>query len=176
MLMPADKENNATFYHYRLLKRLTVPRPLISSFLTLPFMWLAATMVFFSWTSLFYFLLAVPIVLWVHFVIARSVLIIVSHSYRKRWRFSWRLPWLGYLPDQFVTYSTFRLAHLHITWIGICLFAALIPWSPPAFIISLVLWHLWLVAPKLYILIGMRKQPKGGMIKITPQDTSYYMP
>lgn len=174
--MPAETANNATFYHYKLLKKIVLPKPLIRSFLTLPFIWLAAEMVFISWTSIFFFLLAIPIVLWIHFVISRSVLIIASHSYRKRWSFTRRLPWIGYLPDQFVSYSIFRRVHLHAAWIGCCIITILIPWSPVSFIISLILWHFWFLTPRFYILAGLRKQPKTGMIKFNEQDTSYYMP
>lgn len=173
--MPADTGNNATFYHYRLLKKIVLPRPLLRSFLTLPFIWLAAEMVFISWTSVFFFLIAIPVVLWIHFVISRSVLMIISHSNRKRWRFTKRIPWVGYLPDQFVSYSTFRKVHLHAAWIGLVIIAVLIPWSPASFIISLVLWHLWFLTPRLYILAGLRDQPKHGMLKFTEHETSYYM-
>lgn len=173
--MSADTGRNATFYNYRLLKKIVLPKPLIQGFLTLPFIWLIAEMIFISWTSIFYFVLAVPIVLWVHFVIARSVLIITSHSYRKRWRFTRRLPWVGYLPDQYVSYSTYRQVHLHASLIGLGIIAILIPWSPLSFIISLLVWHFWFLAPRLYILAGLKKQPKNGWIKFNEHDTSYYM-
>lgn len=174
--MPAESGTNATFYHYRLLKKIVLPKPLIYSFLTLPVIWLIVETVFISWTSIFFFLLAVPVVLWIHFVISRSVLIITNHSTRKRWRFTKQIPWFGYLPDQYVSYSTFSRVHLHVAWIGCCIIAILIPWSPVSFTISLILWHLWFLAPRFYILAGLRKQPKNGMIKFNEQDTSYYMP
>ncbi|MNO20620.1 hypothetical protein D3C76_103750 [compost metagenome] len=174
--MPVDPGSNATFYHYKLLKKITLPKPLIRSYMTLPLIWLAAEMVFLSWTSIFYFLLAIPIVVWIQFVISRSVLMIISHSYRKRWRFTTRLPWFGYLPDQFVSYSTFQRVHLHTAWIGCCIIAILIPWSPASFVISLLCSHFWFIAPRFYTLFKLRDQPKNGMIKFNEQDVSYYMP
>lgn len=175
--MPVEStDSNATFYHYRLLKRIVLPQALIRSFLFLPLIWLVAEIIFLSWQSIFYFLLAIPIMLWVQFVIARSVIIIISHSYRKRWRFTIRIPWFGYLPDQFVNFTTFRSIHLHSAWIGMCIITILIPWSPASFIISLVCWHIWFLAPRFYIIRNLKGQPKNGMLKIGENDISYYMP
>ncbi|MCM3043048.1 hypothetical protein M3201_25655 [Paenibacillus motobuensis] len=135
-----------------------------------------AEIVFISWTSIFTFLLALFIVLWIQFVITRSVLVIISHSYKKRWHFKMRLPWIGYLPEQFVSYSTFRCTQHYATWIGSCIIAILIPWSPVSFIMALLFWHFWFMAPRLIILLRFRKQPRDGIIKLTPLEASYYMP
>ncbi|MCM3703957.1 hypothetical protein [Paenibacillus macerans] len=171
----ADPETNATFYHYRLLKKVVLPKALIYGFATLPFLWLAAEMIFLSWTSLFFFLIAAPIALWIQFVISRSVLIILSHSYRKRWRFSRLLPWIGYMPEQYVAYSVFRKVHLHAAWIGCCIIAVIIPWSPASFVLALFFWHFWLIGPRLLVLACVRGQRKDGMLKITGLDISYYL-
>lgn len=173
--MPAES-GSATFYNYKLLRRIAIPKALIGGLSTLPFIWLLAEIVFISWTSIFTFLLALFIVLWIQFVITRSVLIIISHSYKKRWHFKMRLPWIGYLPEQFVSYSTFRRTQHYATWIGSCVIAILIPWSPVSFIMALLFWHFWFMAPRLIILLRFRKQPRDGIIKLTPQDASYYMP
>ncbi|WP_188542534.1 hypothetical protein [Paenibacillus segetis] len=172
--MPDDTVTNATFYHYRLLKKLMFPKALIMSYLTIPFIWLAAEMFFINWTSIFFFLLSIPIALWIQYVISRSILIIVSHSNRKRWNFTLRLPWIGYMPDQYVSYSIFRKVHFHSAWIGCCLIAILIPWSPGSFIFSLFFWYFWLMTPRLFAKFGLRDQPKDGMLKFNEQDLSYY--
>ncbi|MGG6312028.1 hypothetical protein [Paenibacillus macerans] len=166
---------NATFYHYKLLKRVVLPKALIRSLMILPFIWLVAEMIFISWTSVFFFLLAMPVALWIQYVISRSVLIIVSHSSRKRWRFTRQLPWVGYMPDQYVAYTIYRRVHLHSAWIGCCVIAVLIPWSPASFVLSLFFWHLWFIAPRFIVLGSLRGQRQDGMIKITGLDISYYM-
>jgi len=173
--MPAESVSK-TFYNYKLLKRITIPKALIGGLSTLPFIWLLAEIILYSWTSIFTFLLALFIVLWIQFVITRSVLIIISHSYKKRWHFKTRMPWIGYLPEQFVSYSTFRRVQHFTTWIGTCIIAILIPWSPVSFIMALLFWHFWLMAPRLIILLRFRRQPRNGIIKLTPQEASYYMP
>ncbi|GGG10083.1 hypothetical protein [Paenibacillus aceti] len=173
--MPAES-GSATFYNYRLLKRVTIPKALIGGLLTLPFIWLLAEIIFISWTSIFTFILALFIILWIQFVITRSVLIIISHSYKKRWHFRLRMPWIGYLPEQFVSYPNFRRTQHYTTWISCLIILALIPWSPVSFTMALFFWHFWIMAPRLIVLIRFRKQPRDGIIKLNPQDASYYMP
>ncbi|MDQ0091722.1 hypothetical protein J2T12_005162 [Paenibacillus anaericanus] len=172
--MPEDTVTNATFYQYRLLKKLLFPKALIMSYLTIPFIWLAAEMLFISWTSIFFFILSIPVALWIQYVISRSVLIVVSQVNRKRWKFSLHLPWIGYMPDQFISYAVFRRVHYHSAWMGFCIIAILIPWSPVSFTFSLFFWYLWLMTPRLFALIGLRDQPKDGMLKFNEQDLSYY--
>lgn len=174
--MPAESGTNATFYHYRLLKKLVIPKTLIYSLLTLPLIWLAAEIVLFTWTSIFFFLLAIPIALWIQYVIARSVLVLQHNTYRKRWRFTRRLPWIGYMPDQYVSYSVYRRVQIHTSWIGLVIIGIMIPWSPMSFVFSLFFWHAWSIAPRLYPLFGFNNQPKEGMIKFNEEDISYYMP
>lgn len=172
--MPEDTVTNATFYQYRLLKKLMFPKALIMSYLTIPFIWLAAEMLFISWTSIFFFALSIPVALWIQYVISRSVLIVVSQVNRKRWKFSLHLPWIGYMPDQFISYAIFRRVHYHSAWMGFSIIAILIPWSPGSFTFSLVFWYLWLMTPRLFALIGLRGQPKDGMLKFNEQELSYY--
>lgn len=171
-----EKHTNATFYQYKLLKKISYPNSLIHSLLLAPLIWLIAETIIFGWMTILFMLLAAVIAYWFQYVISRSVLIIISHSYRKRWRHLRKMPWIGYLPEQFVTFTTFRKVWLHSAWIGLCLIAVLLPWSPASLVTSLFFWHLWLLFPRFYAFIGLRKQPKGGMIKLNPQDVSYYMP
>jgi len=173
-LKSAETESQATFYHYTLLKKKVLPKSLIYSLSILPVIWLAAETIFISWTSIFFFLLALPVILWIQYVISRSVLMIVSHSYRKRWRFSRHMPWIGYSPDQYVSYPDYRRVHLHSAWIGCCIIVILIPWSPVSFVLSLVFWHLWLMIPRSIVLATLRGQRKDGMIKITGLEIAYY--
>lgn len=73
----------------------------------------------FSWTGLFFFVLAGPITIWIHYVIARTILLLVRTSYAKRWRWNMRMPWLGYIPDQHFSFRMFVRVHLNMSldWI-----------------------------------------------------------
>lgn len=172
--MPVETVAQATFYQYQLLKRTVLPKTLNYSLLTLPFIWLAATIFLFDWISIFYFLLAIPLAFWIQYVISRSVLVLIRHSYHKRWSFSLSLPWMGYMPDQYVGYSVFRKVHVHTTWLSLCIIAILFPWSPASFCFSLFFWHIWLMIPRYYAMLSIKGQPKNGMLKISKQDISYY--
>ncbi|AJW69082.1 hypothetical protein GMA19_00015 [Paenibacillus polymyxa E681] len=173
--MTEETGTKATYYHYKLIKKISIPRQLIWSHITLPVIMLLFLLLAFSWTSVFLFALAFFLTLWVHFVISRSVLYIGGGaSFRKRWAFHRKLPWLGYMTDQYIGYSIFRRVHIHTLWIGICLSGVFILWSPPAFTVSLLFWHLWLIAPRLYILSRLTGERKDGMLKFTDEDASYY--
>ncbi|WP_238996721.1 hypothetical protein [Paenibacillus pinistramenti] len=173
--MSLDQNAKATFYQYRLLKRSIFPKAFKLSLMVIPVICLVAEIIFWGPLSLFAFIAAAPIALWVQFVICRSVIMIVSRSSRPRWHFSWRLPWFGYIPDQYIGYLTFKKAHLHYAWIGFAVIAILIPWSPPSLIFALFFWHFWLLLPRVYSFAVLLRQRKDGMLKFTDQELSYYI-
>lgn len=172
--MTEENNANATFYHYKLIKKIPVTRILLRSYLILPYIAIIAEMIMFSWTILFYFALAAPVVFWIHYVISRSVLLLSGTPFRRRWKFSMQLPWLGYITDQHISYRLFRKVYTYITGIGLLLFAALIFCSPLSFVISLLFWHFWFLLPRFYAYLSLINQRKDGMIKFNPQDISYY--
>lgn len=106
-------------------------------------------------------LIAAPVVLWIQYVISRSVLLITGHPIAKRWKMTLRLPWLGYMPEQYISYSIFRKVQLHNFWIGLCIAALFIVWVPAAFTASLAICHLWLLLPRLYTLLKLRRNEKA---------------
>lgn len=173
--MPEDSNPNATFYQYRLIKKINFSNKLLLLYMILPCLAVLVEMYFISWTSLIYWILAAPIVLWVQYVISRTTVILTGYHYRKRWKFQLRLPWLGYFPIQHMNYRTYRKVQFYTFWVGIIVFSALIFWSPAAFIISLWFWHLWLMLPAMIIYFKLLRVPNGGMLKLNHQDASYYL-
>ncbi|WP_422658991.1 hypothetical protein ACK8P5_00085 [Paenibacillus sp. EC2-1] len=172
--MAEQPHGQATFYQYRLLKKISLSKHLTSLYLILPCAAVASEMFILSWDSFLYFFLAFVLILWIHFVIGRSVLFFLGSIYQKKWRFSLRTPWLGYMPDQHVSSYVFAKVQLHTAWIGICLFGIMAFWSPLSFIVSILFWHLWLLVPRYYALLRFSDQPKDGMLKFSDQDISYY--
>ncbi len=173
--MAVEPQQNATFYQYKLIKKWNITRLWFWTYLLLPVIALAAEMYFFSWESIGFWVLSFPLVLWIQFVISRSVLIMTVNHLRKKWRFQFQYPWIGYLPDQHMSYSTFRRVLLHTTWIGLCFTAVLFMWLPVSFSVSLVVWHVWLCLPRLLILLRLFRQRKDGMVKLNKDDVSYYI-
>lgn len=173
--MNLEQNINATFYQYRLIKKTMYPKMLTNFILIIPLLVLALEIILWGPASIIYFIVAAPVCLWIQFVICRSVLIIVSRTDHRKWHFTWRLPWLGYMPDQYIRYVIFRKTQIHYAWIGLCLIAILIPWSPVSLIVSLCLWHLWLLAPRWFTFTILQKQRKDGLLKFNEQDISYYI-
>lgn len=173
--MAAEPQQNATFYQYKLIKKWTISKLWFWSYLSLPIIALIIELYYYSWESIGFWLLSFPLVLWIQFVISRSVLIMTVNHLRKRWRFQFQYPWIGYLPDQYMGYSIFRRVLLHTTWIGLCVTAVLFMWLPVSFSASLVVWHLWLCIPRLMILVRLTRQRKDGMLKLSKEDVSYYI-
>ncbi|WP_054944053.1 hypothetical protein [Paenibacillus ihuae] len=172
--MEPNTKGAATFYQYKLIKKINLTTAKLRIYIALPLLFVVLETIFLSWWSLLYMVVAAPVVLWVQYVISRSVLLITGHPIAKRWKVSLRLPWLGYMPDQYISYSVFRKVQLHNFWIGLCIAALFIVWAPPAFTTSLVICHLWLLLPRLYTLLRLRRDDEGGMLKFNPADVSYY--
>lgn len=172
--MTSQPETNVTFYHYKLIQKIMYRKELIFFHIFIMLFALIIQTLVFGWLSLFYSVLAFLLMLWLHFVIIRSILFIASEPIRKRWRFRFGLPWLGFVPDQFVPLRILVRTHQHLTWLGLCLFAIMSPWSPISFIYSLVFWHLWLLVPRFICFIRLRKRPNTGVVKLTPNEMLYY--
>lgn len=172
--MEPNTKGAATFYQYKLIKKIIISAFLLRVYIMLPLVFLVLESVFLSWLSVLYLLIAGPVMLWIQYVISRSVLLITGHPIAKRWKMSLRLPWPGYMPDQYINYGLFRKILLHNLWIGLCITALFIVWAPPAFTVSLVLCHVWLLLPRLYTLLRLNRGAKDGMLKFNPADVSYY--
>lgn len=172
--MESNTKGTATFYQYKLIKKINLTTPGLRIYLLLPLLFIVLETLFLSWWSILFIIVAAPVVLWIQYVISRSVLVITGHPIAKRWRMSLRLPWLGYMPDQYVSYSIFRKVQLHNFWIGLCIAALFIVWAPSAFTVSLIICHLWLLLPRLYTLFRLGREEKSGMLKFNSSDASYY--
>ncbi|NMO98275.1 hypothetical protein [Paenibacillus lemnae] len=172
--MAEQSLSQATFYQYRLLKKINLSRTMLSFYLLLPCAAVASEMLLLSWDSFFFFLLAFMLVLWIHFVIGRSVLHLSGSHYTKKWRFSLQTPWVGYMPEQYVNRQRFRQVQWHTLWIGTALLGVMAFWSPVSFTVSIFFWHLWLIAPRYFFLLRFAGQPQDGMLRFGSQDVSYY--
>ena len=81
------------------------------------------------------------------------------------------------LGDNHLLRLSFRfLQHLlQSLWIGFVFIGVLVAWLPLPFTLALLFWHFWFMAPRISILLSMRGQSKEVMIKLNPQDVSYYV-
>ncbi|WP_379137132.1 hypothetical protein [Paenibacillus sp. sgz500958] len=172
--MESNPKAAATFYQYKLIQKINISIPMLRVYMILPLIFIIAETIFLSWFSLLYFILAAPVVFWIQYVISRSVLLLTGNPIAKRWRLSFKLPWLGYMPDQYINYRLFRRIQMHNFWIGLCISALFIVWAPPAFTAALALCHLWLLLLRGYTLMKLNLGHEQGMLKFSPTDVSYY--
>ncbi|MNC34348.1 hypothetical protein D3C75_827760 [compost metagenome] len=173
--MEANNKGSATFYQYKLIKKINTTTAWLRVYMAIPVSCVVVETIFLSWWSILYMIIAAPVILWIQYVISRSVLLISGHPIAKRWKMSYRLPWLGYMPDQYINYGIFRKIQLHNLWIGLSITALFIVWAPPAFTVSMAVCHLWVLLPRLYTLLRLHREEKDGMLKFTPTDASYYV-
>ncbi|MCM3130736.1 hypothetical protein ACFQ3J_25635 [Paenibacillus provencensis] len=172
--MSAVIGDQATYYQYRLIRKINISRPILLSYLSLTFIMLLASFIFFSWSGLWYFLLSCVTMVWIHYLVARSTLLL-SNRQLNRWQRSWRVPWVGLIPSQHIAYPFFSRIHLHMTWIGLVFIFVFIIASPPAFAMNLFFWHVWLMAPRLMCILWLFRERKDGYLKITQQEVAYYI-
>lgn len=172
--MEPNTKGAATFYQYKLIKKINITPLKLRIYIALPLFFVVLETVFLSWWSILFMIIAAPVVIWIQYVISRSVLVITGHPIAKRWKLNFHLPWLGYMPDQYISYGIFRKVQMHNFWIGLCIAALFIVWSPPAFTVSLIICHLWVLFPRLYTLLRLNSEEKNGMLKFTATDVSYY--
>ncbi|SEU31675.1 hypothetical protein [Paenibacillus sp. NFR01] len=172
--METNTKGAATFYQYTLIRKINLSAVLLRVYMLLPLLIVVLETIFLSWWSVFYMLLAAPVMLWIQYVISRSLLLITGHPIAKRWSISLHLPWLGYMPDQYIGYRLFRKVQLHNLWIGLCIAAMFIVWAPPAFTASLVASHIWLLLLRLYMMFSVARGEKDGVLKFNKTDVSFY--
>lgn len=165
-----------TYYQYQLLRKVKFT-PLIKWLYTiLGLIACAASIWTNSLSGLLYTALAVTVPVWLHYVIARSTFVINQYTYRKRWGFRWKLPWIGYLPldHQYVGFYYWRKILLLQLAISFIIIALLIPWIPFGMSLQLLFWQIWLMGPRLYALVSASFITEDKLIKFEAQEFLIY--
>jgi len=175
MLEQQRENDNATIYQYQLIRKFHVPRLLQISYWIVPIPILLVGVFLYSWVTLLYMSAAFLIVLWIHFVVSHAVLLIRGSIYRKKWKLRFSGIWFGFLPDQHTGFSILQQVLLQSLWIGFIFIGVLVAWIPLPFTLALLFWHFWFMAPRISILLSMKGQRRDVMIKLNPQDVSYYI-
>ncbi|UQZ84876.1 hypothetical protein SK3146_04137 [Paenibacillus konkukensis] len=168
-----DKQlsKESTVYHYRLLQRIHY-KPLYFQLywglLGLVFVW---DLIRLQPFPLLLGLLLIPNL--------HTLLIYLYFKFKekrplKQWMFQYRLPWIGYVPTSY--FALYRMMHLHIhlLWVTIVICCCFYPWVSINLIAHVIFVHLWVIAPRLFILFQLRKHAESGYLKLNEQDTSCY--
>lgn len=168
------QERDATIYHYTLVRKIPLRPETKYSYLTTGIIGLGAISAIYSWTGLLYAVGGLLLMFAVHAIVLRITLRRVDQSSERRWKIRFDLPWFGPLPVMDTLLSLFRRLHYHLLLVGCCFAGLCYPWSPSALLVSLVFWHIWLLAPRFQLLIRVRRERGDGIIRLASSEVSYY--
>ncbi len=166
--------NTATVYQYKLTKKLVIRRELIQSHFILIAIFLGFQILLYGKEGLFSWLAGFAALQIIHIILLLITFIGVTEATDRKW--IWRInpPWIGFKPANDISLPLFRRIHRHLFWIGLCIIAVLYPWIPASLMLSLVSWHIWLIAPRLLLAFYFRKQPKNGVLRLQSYEALYY--
>lgn len=164
----------ATIYHYQLVRRIPIPREVRISHLLIAALFGAFQGGYYGTTGILSWMIGLIGVELVHYIIIRLTLIRVNEPEFRRFRWSLDAPWIGYVPVRHIELGLFRRLQRHLLWFGLSVIAVAYPWVHESLMISLVCWHLWTLAPRSVVLRKMRGVRRDGVLKLSPADCSVY--
>jgi hypothetical protein len=162
-----------TIYNYRLLKRIphTFYMRVIYLGLLLPL--LAKDAIVGSW---WLFLISYPLVLLAHILVVWIYFYFTVGGGMTGWSFQWGIFWNGFLPEGRASIRLVQKVQLHLLWIGLVLLGGLYAWLDSMLWVNLLFFHLWVILPRIFILVLFRPFRKNGLIRISSSDSSCYLP
>ena len=168
--------SDRTYYQYQLLRKVKFTPVLISIYLLLGAVAIGAAIWADGMKGLLYTLLVWGILLWLHYVIARTIFLMERYSYRKRWGFQWKLPWIGFLPyeQQYIGYRYWRKTNLLILFITFIVIVLLLPFVPILLTLQFLFWHLWLFGPRLYSMVAAVTISQDKFVKVGLREFLIY--
>ncbi|MCG7410804.1 hypothetical protein MH117_25750 [Paenibacillus sp. ACRRX] len=157
-----------TFYNYQLLRKYRFSKVVNYSYMFLGLLAAGAACWADGILGIAYSFLAWSTLIWIHYVISRSLFVIDRYTYRKRWGFQWKPPWIGFLPleQQFIGFRYWSKILLSTLLIGIVIIGALSPWLPLGFTLQFLFWHLWIIGPRLFTTIAAMSVSEDKLIKL----------
>lgn len=168
--------NDRTFYHYQLLKKVRFVRSFSICYLLLAAISLSAAIYMSGVIGIAYVVTSWIVIGWVHYVTGRSVFVIDRYSYKGRWTWRWRMPWIGFLPQeqQFISHRYWSKILWHTTFITFIVIGIISPWLPMGLTLQLIFWHLWLMVPRIFGTLSALAEGKNGLVKLNESDLSVY--
>ncbi|WP_245585904.1 transposase [Paenibacillus pinihumi] len=165
---------NATIYHYQLVKKIQVMNESVISYGIIVSGLGIFQIMMYGYIGLLLWLVSALAIYLLHWVIIKLTMLRVDEPEDRRWGWRYKSPWIGYLPIAMVEHQLFRRLHRHLLWIGLCAVALIYPWMNESVMISLLSWHLWALAPRLLILNKLRRSKKDGLILLEDTSFSFY--
>lgn len=173
MIEPQTKRE-ATFYNYTLVRKISLRPESKISYMSTALLIVAVLYFIDGWRGFIYSVLGVVLMLLVHALVLRITLRRVDKQSEKRWTFRRDWPWIGPLPIMDTQLSLFRRLHFHLFLVGCCVAGLFYPWAPSSLVISLVYWHIWLLTPRIRLLVALRRERRDGVVRLDSKEVSFY--
>lgn len=169
------RQQDTTVYNYTLLSRIGCPPWMQWLYYLIPvmaaaYMWLAAGRK--DWLAFGFSLVLVQAL---HYLIISVQAAVRREGYLKKWSFSLRGLWFGLLPNGNTPVRRLWDTQLHLIGIGTAFLVLPYPWLSGSTMLYLWLFHIWLLLPRLIMLLAFLKKSRSGLVKINGHDTSYYL-
>jgi hypothetical protein len=175
MLTQSPSTKDTTIYQYTLIRKINHGLFLSSYYPSLIFTYLIISTIYHGWQEGLHIVIAFPTVIIIHGLILLLLSLKSSAGSRDRWKFIIRFPWIGFMPNtNYYSLSSFVSYHMQLLWIGCLIVLASYAWTSLLINVHLLFIHLWLIYPRILIIIKLRKQSKHGFLKFNLKDTSYY--
>jgi hypothetical protein len=162
---------DTTFYHYTLIRKVALRPEGKYSYMAAALLVVSALYLIYGRLGLIYTLI---LVLLVHALVLRLTLRRVDKQSEKRWTFRRDWPWIGPLPIMDTQLSLFRRLHFHLFLLGSCVIGMFYPWAHSSLVIAMLYWHLWLLTPRIRLLLTLRRERGDGVIRLESKEVSYY--
>jgi hypothetical protein len=166
---------NSTFYNYTLVKKIMFTRAFIMLFLYFNLFFLICDVIYFKLEGLLAYLISIPAIVLLQFLLITIVLQSTKDPSRRLWRFRVHPPCLGYLPSGFVGLKSLHRIHAHLLLVGTAVIGVIYIWVPASYFNSFMFVHLGLLLPRLIILWKFKKLKPSGLIRFHEKDVSYYI-
>lgn len=169
-----QSKREATFYNYTLVRKIALRPESKYSYMSTAL--LLVTVLYFidGLYGLIYSIVGAILMLIVHALVLRITLRRVDELSEKKWTFRRDWPWIGPLPIMDTQLALFRRLHFHLFLVGCCVSGLFYPWAPSSLFISLVYWHIWLLTPRVRLLLALRHERRDGIVRLEAKEVSFY--
>ncbi|TJY38600.1 transposase [Cohnella pontilimi] len=170
----AVSASDPTIYHYKLIRKITLRPESKYSYMATALIGASALVVVYGWMGLLAAVISIFAMLGVHGVVLKLTVRRIEEPWEKRFAFRRDWPWIGPLPVMDTNLALFRRLHFHLFLVGCCVPALFYPWAGSSWVIALLYWHFWMLAPRLTLLWRIRRERGDGVIRMDPKEVLYY--
>lgn len=171
-MLDSSLSKDSTIYSYKLVSKITHSYILVTVYWGILALFAFSQSLRGDWLPL---LAAFPAAIALQAVLVRLCLWMMRGGAASVWGWRFGAVWNGVLPDGFAPLTLVRRIHRHTFWIGLAAIGLFYPWLPDGALTDLLAVHIWLLAPRSWMLMRFRRKAPSGWIRINARDTSCYM-